>query len=79
VLADILCLERRPLILEAHVHAVAGAVGAVPRGVRAERDIRYGLAVARATQSSVESVFAVTFCPSPLNTPSMNVAVGPMA
>jgi hypothetical protein len=38
-----------------------------------------GRTVARPIQSSVESVFAVTFCPSPLNTPNASVDTLPIA
>ena len=38
-----------------------------------------GRTVARPTQSRVESVFAVTFWPSPLKAPSIRVETLPMA
>jgi len=38
-----------------------------------------GRTVARPTHSRVESVLAVTFCPSPLNTPAVTVAREPIA
>jgi len=58
---------------------VPGAVRAVLRHVRADGQKGHGTAGRRADPEESRIVLTVTFCPSPLNTPSAMVAVGPKA